>query len=155
VTAQLERCAPGLVPWLDGLPQAVCWRDVLFVHGGLPPHGSLDDLGTTTEEHLWIRSGFFERPWDEAAFDSYRAAGVDRVVFGHTPQWNGPTTFHDGHSLDIDTNAVGDPRMPAGAVQELTLLGFAGDSSFAGARFVTIPTAGAPERMRRTEDPSG
>ena len=45
--------------------------------------------------------------------------------------------------------------MPAGAVQELTLLGFAGDSSFAGASFVTIPTAGAPERMRRTEEPSG
>ena len=149
MTAQLDRCAPGLFDWLEGLPHAVRWRDVLFVHGGLPPNATLDDMGTTTDEHLWIRSGFYERPWLDGAFEAYRAAGVDRVVFGHTPQPGGPTTFHDGHSLDIDTNAVGDPRMGAGSVQELTLLGLCGDESFERARVVTVRTADAPERMRR------
>jgi hypothetical protein len=142
----IEACAPGLFDWLETLPQAVRWRDVLFVHGGLPPGHSLDDLGVTTEEHLWIRAGFFDRPWDDA-FEAYQAAGVKRVVFGHTPQWEGPTLFHDGRSLNIDTNAVGNPRMPAGSVQELTLLGLDQEGSFARARFVTLKTKGAPDAL--------
>jgi hypothetical protein len=155
MVAHLETGAPGLFDWLAGLPQAVRWRDVLFVHGGLPPHHGPDDLGSTTDEHLWIRSGFFDSPWETPAFDAYRAAGIDRVVFGHTPQWSGPTLFHEGHSLGIDTNAVGNPRMPAGAVQELTLLGLAGEGSFEQARIVTIPTADAPDRMVRRHEREG
>ena len=77
---------------------------------------------------------------------------MERVVFGHTPQWKGPTLFHDGHSLGIDTNAVGNPRMPSGAVQELTLLGLDGDGSFDQARLVRIPTVDAPDRMRRRHE---
>jgi len=149
VIARLEGCAPSLFDWLERLPQAVRWRDVLFVHGGLPPGHALQDLGTTTDEHLWIRSGFFDTPWDARQFGHYQAAGIERVVFGHTPRWSGPTLFHDGRSLDIDTNAVGNPRMPSGAVQELTLLGLAGEGSFEHARLVTVPTADAPERMPR------
>ena len=155
MVAHLETESPGLFDWLAGLPQAVRWRDVLFVHGGLPPDHGPEDLGTTTDEHLWIRSGFFDSPWETAGFDAYRAAGIDRVVFGHTPQWSGPTLFHEGHSLGIDTNAVGNPRMPAGAVQELTLLGLAGVGSFEQARIVTIPTADAPDRMRRRHEREG
>jgi hypothetical protein len=146
---RLERCAPDLLPWLRSLPHAVRWRDVVFVHGGLPPDGALEDLGTRTDAHLWIRSEFFDTPWADTAFDAYRAAGVDRVVFGHTPQPAGITLFQDGHALDIDTNAVGDPRMPEGAVQAVTLLGLGGDGSFERARLVTVDTTAAPERMRR------
>lgn len=149
MAARLETRAPGLFAWLEHLPHAVRWRDVLFVHGGLPPRFSLDDLGTATEEHLWIRSGFFDTPWEEGDFTAYQAAGIDRVVFGHTPQWAGPTLFHEGHSLAIDTNAVGNPRMPAGAVQQLTLLGLAGEGSFEAARMLTVQTADAPDRMRQ------
>jgi Calcineurin-like phosphoesterase len=152
MVSHLETSAPGLFAWLDGLPHAVRWRDVLFVHGGLPPGHRLPDLGVMTDEHLWIRSGFFDTPWDDPGFDGYRASGVERVVFGHTPQWKGPTLFHDGHSLGIDTNAVGNPRMPSGAVQELTLLGLDGDGSFDHARLVRIPTADAPDRMRRRHE---
>lgn len=147
VMARFAQHAPDLFPWLESLPQAVRWRDVLFVHGGLPPHGSLADLGVTTDEHLWIRSGFYERPWDDRGFDSYRAEGIGRVVFGHTPQPTGPAFFHDGRSLDIDTNAVGNSDLPAGSPQTLTLLGLVGDGSFAQARFVRVPTEHAPERM--------
>jgi hypothetical protein len=145
----LSARAPWLFGWLEGLPHAVRWRDVLFVHGGLPPGWALGDLGTRTDEHLWVRSAFFDTPWEAGAFEGFTRDGIERVVFGHTPQWSGPALFHGGRSLDIDTNAVGDPRMPPGAVQELTLVGLAGDGSFEGARMVTVPTADAPERMGR------
>lgn len=147
--AAMESCAPGLFAWMALLPQAVRWRDVLFVHGGLAPDHALDDLGVTTDEHLWVRSGFFDTAWDSGAFEAYQAAGIERVVFGHTPQWEGPALYHDGHSLGIDTNAVGNPRMPEGAVQELTLLGLADSDTFDDARLIRIPTANAPDRMNR------
>jgi hypothetical protein len=147
MAATMERCAPGLFAWFDSLPQAVRWRDVLFVHGGLAPDSGPDDLGVTTEEHLWVRSGFFDEAWESGRFDAYRAAGIERVVFGHTPQWEGPTLFHEGHSLDIDTNAVGNPRMPPGAVQELTLLGLSDSDTFDDATLIRVPTADAADRM--------
>lgn len=148
VMSALDACAPGLFEWFGSLVHAVRWRDVLFVHGGLAPGHSLADLGVTTEEHLWVRSGFFDEPWPSEVFDRYRADGIERVVFGHTPQWQGPTLHHDGHSLGIDTNAVGNPRLPDHAVQELTLLGLSGSGTFEDARVITVPTHDAPDRMR-------
>lgn len=143
----MESCAPGLFGWFDSLPQAVRWRDVLFVHGGLAPGCGPEDLGVATEEHLWVRSGFFDADWESGRFDAYIAAGIERVVFGHTPQWDGPTFFHDGHSLDIDTNAVGNPGMPEHAVQELTLLGLGDSAGFDEATFIRVPTHDAPDRL--------
>jgi hypothetical protein len=145
---EMERCAPRLFDWLHSLPQAVRWRDVLFVHGGLAAGYGPDDLGVTTEEHLWVRAGFFAAPWDADGYAAYEAAGIGRVVFGHTPQWHGHATYHEGRSLAIDTNAVGVPHMPPGAEQQLTLVGFdgSGSGSFADARVITVPTADAPER---------
>lgn len=148
VMALLDRCQPGFLEWLASLPQAVRWRDVLLVHGGLAPRSGPDDLGRTTEEHLWVRSAFFDTPWSADDFEAYRAAGIERVVFGHTPQWDGPTLHHEGHSLGIDTNAVGNPRMPAHAVQELTLAELSGWGSFDEARFIAVPTRNAPDTMR-------
>jgi hypothetical protein len=145
--------APGLFEWLTALPHAVRWRDVLFVHGGLPPGYGPSDLGTTTQEHLWIRSAFFDTSWEDGAFGAYRAAGIERVVFGHTPQWAGPRLHHQGRSLGIDTNAVGNPRMPAGAIQQVTLLGLAGAGDFGSARLVEVDTSDAPDRMRRRSEP--
>jgi hypothetical protein len=145
----MDECAPGLFDWMAAMPQAVRWRDVLFVHGGLAPGHALEDLGVTTDEHLWVRSGFFDTPWGSGAFDAYQAAGIERVVFGHTPQWRGPAFYHDGRSLGIDTNAVGNPRMPDGAVQELTLLGLGDSPTFDDARLIRVPTHTAPDRMNR------
>ncbi len=130
---------------------ATCSSSTAACHLATAP----DDLGVTTDEHLWIRSGFFDTPWDAPDFSAYRAAGIERVVFGHTPQWSGPTLYHEGRSLGIDTNAVGNPRMPAEAVQELTLLGLWGDGSFERAHLVRIPTADAPDRMRRRHERDG
>ena len=143
--ALIERCQPGLFDWLETLPQAVRWRDVLFVHGGLAPDVGPADLGLTTEEHLWIRASFFQRPWAGPAFERYRHAGIGRVVFGHTPQWHGPTFYHDGRSWAIDTNAVGNKHAPADADQLLTLVGLAGSGTFEDATVISVPTAGAPD----------
>ena len=148
VIAAMDACEPGLFEWLGSLREAVRWRDVLFVHGGLAPGFGPDDLGITTEEHLWVRSGFFDTHWATDDFEAYRAAGVERVVFGHTPQLAGPTLHHEGHSLGIDTNAVGNPRLPDHAVQALTLLSLSGWGTFDESSFISIATQGAPDTMR-------
>lgn len=149
IMATLETCQPGFFEWLGSLCEAVRWRDVLFVHGGLAPGHGLADLGVSTEEHLWVRSGFLDTAWQTDEFAAYHAAGIERVVFGHTPQWDGPTLHHEGHSLGIDTNAVGNPRVPDHAVQELTLLGLSGWGTFDDARLIRVPTSDAPDTMRR------
>ena len=95
-----------------------------------------------------IRSGFFDRPWGSGAFDAYQRVGIERVVFGHTPQPDGPTLFHEGRSMNIDTNAVGNPHLPPGAAQALTLLGLDGDGAFEGARTIMIRTEDAPDASK-------
>lgn len=145
----LDECAPGLFAWLEALPQAVVWRDVCFVHGGLPPGYHVDELGQLTDEHLWIRADFFGRAWEASEFEGYRYDGIERVVFGHTPQPDGVRFFHGGRSIDIDSNAVGGTRLPPGSRQELTLLHLAGDEPFDQARQVRIDTTGAPEALPR------
>ena len=71
MTDAMERCAPGLFDWLDGLPQAVRWRDVLFVHGGLPPGHTLNDLGVTIDG-----SGGEAGPADEVVAEDFTLATV-------------------------------------------------------------------------------
>jgi serine/threonine protein phosphatase 1 len=150
--ADLERAidthAAGLFDWLESLPQAVVWRDVCFVHGGLPPGYGIDDLGVSTEEHLWVREEFFDAPWDSGGFAAYRRDGIDRVVFGHTPRPEGATLFHDGRSLLIDSNAVGGTRLPPGSHQELTLVKLQDDVSLGSAEMVIIPTHDAPDAIQ-------
>lgn len=142
---ELEVRAPGLFAWLGSLVHAVRWRDVLFVHGGLPPGAALEDIGRTTEEHLWIRRDFFETSWRSGAFSGFEQAGVHRVVFGHTPLPNGALTFHDGRSLGIDTNACGNPQLPPEARRMVTLVQLTGDVALAAARRVIVATDDAPD----------
>jgi len=145
---QLEDRAPGLLAWLGGLPHAVRWRDVLFVHGGLPPWTDPDDLGRDTEQHLWVRAEFYGTPWSSGAFGGYEEAGIHRVVFGHTPQRAGARTYHDGRSLALDTNACGNPRMPPDAQRMITLVALVGDVAFDAALRIVVPTDDAPDRRR-------
>ena len=148
VLLRLEARAPGLAAWLGALPHAVRWRDVLFVHGGLPPWADLDDLGRDTEQHLWVRREFFATPWSSGAFAGFEEAGVRRVVFGHTPQVAGARTYHDGRSLALDTNACGNPQLPPEARRMVTLVELVGDVPLGSARSVVVPTENAPDRRR-------
>ncbi len=135
---------PGLFEWLAGMPQAARWRDVLFVHGGLPAGAAPGDLGSSTDRHLWVRAEFFETPWSTGDFDRFVAAGVERVVFGHTPGPAGIRVLQGGRLLAIDSNACGNPRMPADARRLVTLVEV-GDGIFDDARTVVVPTEHAPD----------
>lgn len=147
ILEHLRGSAPDLLPWIGDLRHAVRWRDVLFVHGGLVPFLGVDDLGRTTDRHLWIRTGFFDTPWSTGAFDAYRRAGVERVVYGHTPLRDGPRLSQGGRILGLDTNACRIPTMPPDARSQVTLVRLAGDTAFEDARFIEIPTQDAPDRQ--------
>jgi len=149
---EIEAVAPGTYAWLESLPQAARWRDVIFVHGGLPPGGRPDDLGTSTDAHLWIRAEFFETPWGTGAFDGFQRAGVERVVYGHTPSPDGVRVSQGGRLLNVDSNACGNPRMPPGARRMVTLVNLDA-ASFDRARRVVVPTHAAPDRAL-TPDPA-
>jgi serine/threonine protein phosphatase 1 len=143
--AGIEEAAPGITGWLDALAHAVRWRDVLFVHGGLVPGHGQDDLGRTTLEHLWIREAFFGTPWRSGAFAGFEAAGIERVVFGHTPQPDGTRLFHGGRSMAIDTNACGNPQVPRDARRLMTLVEIGEGAGLGGVRTVIVDTKGAPD----------
>lgn len=147
VVRHLRSAAPELLAWIGGLRHAVRWRDVLFVHGGLVPHTTPDDLGRTTDRHLWIRRAFFDTPWESGAFDGYRRSGIERVVYGHTPLPYGPRLSQDGRVLGIDTNACRIPTMPADAIAQVTLVRLEGDVAFAEAPMLEIRTDEAPDRQ--------
>lgn len=141
----LELHAPGLFEWLGTLVHAVRWRDVLFVHGGLPPWTNLDDLGRTTEQHLSVRAEFFDTPWPSGAFAGFEQHGIHRVVFGHTPLVDGARIFHKGRSLGIDTNACGNPQLPPSARRLVTLVKLAGDVSLKETLRVVVATDDGPD----------
>jgi hypothetical protein len=146
---EMDRSTPGVLAWFGAMAHAVLWRDVLFVHGGLPQWACLGDLGITTDTHLYVRAEFFDATWESGVFDGFLADGVRRVVFGHTPQSAGSRLFHDGRSIALDSNACGNPHMPDGARRMVTLLELRGDVSLADARQVVVPTDDAPDGSPR------
>lgn len=104
IAARLDERAPDLLPTLWTFAPYARWRDVLFVHGGPVPFQELDRFGQSADR-LWIRGAFFASPdpFPEAdAWATYRAVGIRRVVFGHTPVER-PTLCHDGRALNLDT----------------------------------------------------
>ena len=146
---ELDRSTPGVLAWFGALAHAIRWRDVLFVHGGLPQWAGLDDLGITTDTHLYVRAEFFEATWESGVFDRFLADGIRRVVFGHTPQPGGTRLFHGGRSIALDTNACGNPHMAGDARRMVTLLELRDDVALADARQVVVPTDDAPDGTRQ------
>lgn len=104
IAARVQELAPDLVPTLWTFAPYARWRDVLFVHGGPVPFQELDAFERGADR-LWIRADFFASPDlfpDADAWASYRQAGIQRVVFGHTPV-DKPTLYHEGRALNLDT----------------------------------------------------
>jgi serine/threonine protein phosphatase 1 len=131
IAARVDTLAPDLRPTLWSFAPYARWRDVVLVHGGPVPHQPLDAWARSAER-LWIRDGFFASPDAFPAADAwtpYRAAGIRRVVFGHTPVKR-PTTFHDGRALNLDTWR--------GDVVSLARL--APDGDLGASRFLAAPT---------------
>ena len=75
------------------------------------------EFGVGTDDHLYIRSGFFDRPMGRRARSpGSRRRGSRRVVFGHTPASRAARRCSTtGRSLAIDTNAGRNPNLPPDA----------------------------------------
>jgi serine/threonine protein phosphatase 1 len=104
IAARVNELVPDLVPTLWTFAPYARWRDVLFVHGGPVPFQELARFERSADR-LWIRDAFFASPdpFPEGdAWESYRQAGIRRVVFGHTPV-DRPTLCHGGRALNLDT----------------------------------------------------
>ena len=104
IAARVDGLAPDLRSTLWTFAPYARWGDVLLVHGGPVPNQELDRFERSADR-LWIRDGFFASPDlfpHASAWAPYRKAGIERVVFGHTPV-DGPTLFHSGHALNLDT----------------------------------------------------
>lgn len=104
IATRVDALAPDLRPALWSFAPYARWRDVLFVHGGPVPYQDLDRFERSADR-LWIRDAFFAAPDPfpaARAWAVYRRAGIERVVFGHTPVAH-PTLVHDGRALNLDT----------------------------------------------------
>jgi len=149
---RLNERAPELLPWLmDTLPYAR-WRDVVFVHAGLPSSGTLGML-SITDKQLWDPNAAFLSGVGvllEPHLRGFHDHGVRRVVIGHHPQDRGPAIEHNGTLLMLDTNASG-MRSPTGIQMTacVTLARISPESSFEQTEFVSIDTSDAPDRGPR------
>jgi hypothetical protein len=104
IAARFEALAPDVRSMAWTFAPYARWRDVLFVHGGPVPGQDLAAFEASAQR-LWIRGGFFasDDPFPGAtAWSVYRRAGLDNVVFGHTPV-AAPTLFHGRRALNLDT----------------------------------------------------
>lgn len=104
IAARFDAVAPDIRPLAWSFAPYATWRDVLFVHGGpVPGQGIAAFEGSA--QRLWIRQGFFasDDPFPSgSAWSVFRRAGLERVVFGHTPVV-APTLFHGNRALNLDT----------------------------------------------------
>jgi serine/threonine protein phosphatase 1 len=81
--------------WLKSLPLYKQVDKTVFVHAGLRPHVSLHKQ--TKSDMIWIREPFLHT-------DYLNIEGVDLVVHGHTPDFDGEVVRY-GQRLGLDTGA--------------------------------------------------
>jgi serine/threonine protein phosphatase 1 len=81
--------------WLESLPLYHLVDRTLFVHAGVRPHIPLDKQ--TKNDLVWIRQPFLRSDW-------LNVDGVDLVVHGHTPNFDGEVV-RTATRLALDTAA--------------------------------------------------
>lgn len=81
--------------WLESLPLYHLVDRTLFVHAGVRPHVPLDKQ--TKNDLIWIRQPFLNSDW-------LNVDGVDLVVHGHTPNFEGEVE-RTATRLCLDTGA--------------------------------------------------
>lgn len=103
--------------YFDNLKSYVIINDILFVHAGVNPQGSIEDLETSVDRstgskhHLWIRDQFYNHKDDNFVKERYK---VKKIVFGHSPSkyllgrdpvFMAPVEKFGGKILGIDTGS--------------------------------------------------
>jgi serine/threonine protein phosphatase 1 len=81
--------------WLETLPLYKQVDKTVFVHAGLRPHVPLHKQ--VKNDMIWIREPFLRTDW-------LNIDGVDLVVHGHTPNFDGEVVRH-GQRICLDTGA--------------------------------------------------
>jgi hypothetical protein len=144
VTALIE-AEPGLLPWLLETLPCARWRDVVFVHAGLPPGGTIGTL-LISDKQLWDPESWFVSSAGLAlepdlwGLSNY---GMGRVVIGHYPQHRGPTVEHDGTLLLLDSNAAGLPTLDGRLrTSFVSLARLAPSGSLEASKFVLVDVPG-------------
>lgn len=132
IAARFDALVPDLRRAMASFAPYARWGDVLLVHGGPVP---FMDLATweSGAERLWIRDRFFAAPEPfprDDAWRPFRAAGLEQVVFGHTPVAE-PTLAHRGRAVNLDTWRG----------QVVTLAQLEPGRGLTAARFLAEPTA--------------
>jgi hypothetical protein len=149
VIEAVNALAPTLLSWLLGTFSYARWRDVLFVHAGLPIPSVLADL-STYDFHLYDAGPFLSsRGLYAPAYRSYREAGITRVVVGHLPV-DRVTTGAGGDALRIDTDASGLRRADrTSKLSNCSVVRLPTDGPIDRGYVVSVSTEGAPDRQPR------
>lgn len=135
-------CAdPHLRPWLLATLPYARWRDVLFVHAGLPAGGSIGAL-VDGDEQLWNSAVLEEPGLASEAYSHFRVDGVRRLVVGHMPRPDGPVIANHGSLLRLDADACGLAGDGCMALARLDA------DSFADSALYVVPTSAAVDRSR-------
>jgi hypothetical protein len=148
----LNDVAPDLLPWLlESLPYAR-WRDVLFVHAGLPRQGTLGTL-LISDGQLWDPESWFISGTGlalEPDLWAFRDHGVRRLVIGHYPQDHGPEIQQDGTLMLLDSNAAGLPTLSGGPrTSFVTLARIPPEGSLEESDFVLVDASAGDGQPRR------
>jgi serine/threonine protein phosphatase 1 len=144
----LLAAAPDLLPWLLATHPFARWREVVFVHAGLPKEGVLGTL-PLIDEQLWDLETFLTGPGIALDPDlwGFREGGIGRVVVGHYPQHLGPTVDHDGTLLLLDTNAASEVSpWRSETTAFATLARIPPSGTLDATHFVMVDTSRAPDR---------
>jgi hypothetical protein len=135
---------PQLLDWLLSTLPYARWRDVIFVHAGLPKGSDPASL-LNYDGQLWEGGQFIGGAGVliEPELAPYRDAGVARIVVGHVPQSAGPSVEHEGALLCLDT------MQTDGTGGWITAARLPEFGSLDGSKFVLADVSKAPDRIRR------
>ena len=146
VRSAVDHLAPAFRPFLYSVAPYARFRDITLVHAGW--QANVPDLAAYAagSDRLWLREEFLVvANLDASAFRAYAAAGLARLVVGHTPI--GPALFQAGRVFLIDSNCAASPDMDTPPQMSLIRLPDDSKAPLADSEITVVSTADAPDRQ--------
>ena len=147
VRSAVDGLAPAFRPFLYAVAPYARFRDITLVHAGW--QANVPDLAAFAagSDRLWLREEFLvEADLDSPAYHAYAAAGLARLVVGHTPI--GPALFQDGRVFLIDSNCAASPDMDTPPQMSLVRLPDDPRAPLSECELTVVSTADAPDRQQ-------